>query len=102
MDASREMLLEAAAGNFDDVGDMKAADVQKPAGAMRRLCLGLAQFTRATKPSLRDPFKQMLAEAAAQNFDDAGDMPDAKVANGECLSRIALGLAQLSRAMKGL
>jgi len=101
MQANLAMLLETAAKNFDDVSGMKTPDLLKGDG-LRRMSLGLAQFTRATKPSLRDTFKQMLAETAAKNFDDASEMADAVVAKGDCLRRIALGLAQLSRAMTGL
>jgi len=101
MQANLAMLLETAAKNFDDVGAMKTADLLKGDG-LRRLSLGLAQFTRATKSSIHDKFKQMLAETAAKNFDDATVMTDDLVAKGDCLRRISLGLAQLSRAMTGL
>jgi len=101
MKANLAALLETAAKNFDDVSVMKSTELLKGDG-QRRICLGLAQFTRATKPSLRDAFKQMLAETAAKNFDDAAIMTDAQVASGECLRRIGLGLAQLSRAMTAL
>ena len=101
MEPHNVMLLEAAAGNFDDIGDMTGDQLAHGDG-MRRLCLGLAQFTRATKYSLSDPFKQMLAETGAANFDDAGDMTNDQITSGDCLRRIVLGLAQLSRAMKGL
>jgi hypothetical protein len=101
MEPSDVLLLETAAKNFDDIDHMTGDQIAHGDG-MRRMCLGLVQFARASKHLLGDPFKQMLAETAARNFGDAGHMTNDEITRGDCLRRIVLGLAQLSRAMKGL
>jgi len=101
MDPLDAMLLGTAAKNFEDIGKMGNSVVMGGDG-LRRMALGLAQFTRATKNSIGDQLKAALAETAAKNFDAIGKMGNDEATQGDGLRRMALGLMQLSRAMTGL
>ena len=101
MEQVYQMLLETAAKNFESVSDMDAGDLLKGDG-LRAIATGMVQFSRATKHSLKDPSKEMLAETAAKNFEAIGDMYNADIVKGDGLRTLALGLKQLARAMKAL
>jgi hypothetical protein len=101
MNATLKVAANTAANNFEAVSKMVGDDLRGGA-ALARTALGLTQLARVIRDALSDVIARAMAETAAGNFEAVSRMPGDVLRRGDGLARIALGLMQLSRAVKGL